>query len=70
MAARKTGDAALATQEKAAALKQKKADEDARMRIKCLEIASTVQTLRTNALSIIHSAETIFAYAKTGKLPD
>lgn len=50
--------------------KQKKADEDARLRVKCLEISATVQTLRTNANTIIAGADRIFQYAKTGKLPD
>ncbi len=50
--------------------KQKRADADERLRVKCLEIVSTVQTLRTNSISIITGADKIFQYAKTGKTPD
>lgn len=50
--------------------KQKRADADERLRVKCLEIISTVQTLRTTPLSIIAGADKIFQYAKTGKIAD
>ncbi len=49
--------------------KQKREDADERLRVKCLEISSTVQTLRTTAISIIAGAEQMFKYSKTGKLP-
>jgi len=64
--------AARKTQQNAApdADRQKRADEDARLRIKCLEICSTVQTLRTNPVSIILGADKIFQYAKTGRIPE
>lgn len=64
--------AAKRSQQNAAtdAEKQKRTDEDARIRIKCLEIASSVQTIRTNAMTIIQASDKIFGYVKTGKMPE
>ena len=64
MAARKSHTAPA----QSAADTQKRAEEATRMRVKCLEIASSVQTMSTSSRSLIASADKIFQYAKTGEI--
>lgn len=66
MPARKTSDAALATQEKAAAFKQKEKDADVKLRMECARVVVQLQAVRTNADDLTRMSHTLFQYVKTG----
>lgn len=66
MPARKSGEAALASQEKAAAFRQKREETEVRMRMECLKIAASIQSVQSKAEGLTRSAEILFKYAQSG----